>query len=121
MMVGCEHFLEKELCGHNSSSCTRSGPSRGAGLLVARHNCHAVHALSARQDRGAELEGLDEADDGAAAGPANDGEEVSSTGKFPWSATDRDYDYEELLGEERVGGAAQGWLWTRPAPSVYAY
>ena len=34
----------------------------------------------------------------AGAGPADDGGEKSA-GKFPWSGTDRDYDYEELLGE----------------------
>ncbi|PNH02420.1 Eukaryotic translation initiation factor 2 subunit beta [Tetrabaena socialis] len=42
---------------------------------------------------------VEEGDEGAAA-PAEEGQEKSS-GKYPWSGVDREYDYEELLGEQR--------------------
>ncbi|KAG2496630.1 hypothetical protein HYH03_005451 [Edaphochlamys debaryana] len=45
-------------------------------------------------------EDFEEGEEGAA-GPADDGQEKAA-GKFPWSGTDREYDYEELL--ERVFG-----------------
>jgi hypothetical protein len=50
-----------------------------------------------RSQTRAEAGDFEEGEEGAA-GPADDGQELAA-GKFPWSGTDREYDYEELLGK----------------------
>lgn len=50
--------------------------------------------LQARQEDADFEEG-----DDAAVGPADDSQE-KSLGKHPWSGSEREYDYEELLGKK---------------------
>lgn len=49
-----------------------------------------ISHLQSRKDE------FDEGDEGEEA--AADGQTESKTGNFPWSGSDRDYSYEELLG-----------------------
>lgn len=62
-----------------------------AANLSARH-CASPH--QARQE-----EDFEEGEEGTAGAAGEEGGDKATGGKFPWSGTDRDYDYEELLGE----------------------
>ncbi len=63
-------------------------------------NSHAYRAAlflpTSRQAR--QEEDFEEGEEGAAGAAGEEGGDKAAGGKFPWSGTDRDYDYEELLG-----------------------
>ncbi|KAG2438733.1 hypothetical protein HXX76_005278 [Chlamydomonas incerta] len=85
--------------GGEASAAPAPGPEADEGMEMSLDLDLSKKKKKKKKTRQEEAD-FEEGDE-AGAGPADDGGEKSA-GKFPWSGTDRDYDYEELL--ERVFG-----------------
>ncbi|KXZ51263.1 hypothetical protein GPECTOR_13g750 [Gonium pectorale] len=84
--------------GAEASAAPAPAPDAGDGMEMSLDLDLSKKKKKKKKTR--QEEDVEEGDE-AGAGPADDGQEKAA-GKFPWSGTDRDYDYEELL--ERVFG-----------------
>jgi hypothetical protein len=94
-------------------------PPRVPPIPLAPHAPPSPHEPHVRpQSRKEEADAEEgEGEEAGAAGAAGAAEEVAETkaGNFPWSGSEREYTYEELLGEASEGG---GGARTRYSPNT---